>query len=147
MILVIINNSYFRSSARAFKLTEDAQISDEKELLNNLTAYLLGTGNMSQSLSDSFYHSLRTSTRSSIASYSEIKGDSYKGSLISTEELDLNRVFSIPVLRRYFLEKITWEAKLNRDHPISVDKWPKLKFVSSILASSKLVFNTFLKEF
>lgn len=118
-------------------MTEDAQISDEKELLNNLTFYLLGTGTMNQSLSDSFYQTVRTSTRGSIASYSEIKGEITKGSLTSTEELDLNRVFSIPVLRRYFLEKITWEAKLNRDHPIPVDKWPKLKFVSSILASSK----------
>jgi len=134
----------FRSSSRTFRLSEDSQISDEKELLNNLTSFLLGNGTISQNLSDSFYQTLRMSTRGSVASYSEIKGESYKGSLISTEELDLNRVFAIPMLRKYFLERITWEAKLNRDHPIPIDKWPKLRFVSSVLASSKFFLKSFL---
>ncbi len=134
----------FRSTTRTDFGEDLTEYHEEKEFLHSLTSILLDIPGNNTNLSISLSQSQRFSSLSSsisIGNLCEIK-ESWKGSLILNEEADYYRVFSVPLLRRYFLEKITSEAKLNKDYPIPNKKWTKFKQVSSILASSKTTLNT-----
>lgn len=53
------------------------------------------------------------------------------------DDAGLEKVFTVSKLRRYFLERISFEAKLNKDHPIVREKWGRLKYITKLLAASK----------
>ena len=61
---------------------------------------------------------------------------------MSDDNSELRDMFVTSSMRRYFLERITSEAKLSRDYPIPKKRWSKLRLLTtSLIESTKYPLN------
>lgn len=111
------------------------QSNEEKQVLDALVDFIL----QSDTTEEKFTLLMQKNQRARIfGSLLNSRGASVLSELQETpsEVSDLNDIFATASMRRYFLERITSEAKLSRDYPVPREKWSKLRLLTGVLIES-----------
>jgi len=124
-----------RSMDRSFKYNENPHLSEARQNLDQLINTLIESDQSNRSPSKK--KSDLRSQNSYDVDFPDLKEDSIKGyENERIKKLILCRYFALPLLRKYFLQRVSREVNLSKDYPIAIKNWSKMKSIASILVSS-----------